>query len=330
MAILKKVSNWLTGGYNLPPAPRPATGAFMAPENQPYNSYAFPPSDYNIPSSLSGNYNIPSSSSGNYGHTTSSTQGQNPTTNFTTELMKLLKDAQVQQQAGQAGLMKQQQDITGTGLDLANTINTQNIEQLNPEDIVGLRRGAIGAVQPGELSVENQIKLSNAGFENINQLVEMTLGSYEKEQDRYQQELDRQQRAREHSESLATSRASAMDYTEQERRRLEQEGLLNANRQIQLDFLYGEEEKTPISSEHYPTIARALVKQFSSLVSGYAQYGKDPIERAINFINEVGTIKINGKDVTLSSSQKQTLLDSISSQYPGGRTFGQRLIPGGR
>ena len=156
--------------------------------------------------SRSQNYTIPE-------QTTQSQPQTSPTSNFTSELMKILRNAQVQQQAGQAGLMKQQQNITGTGLNMANQINTQDIEQLNPQDIVGLRRGAIGAVQPGELSVENQIKLSNAGFANVNDLVDKTLGSYENEQNRI---AEQQYRNAMLAETIRNNRAEeALDWAKQ-------------------------------------------------------------------------------------------------------------------
>src|SRR3990167_3469511 len=176
--------------YTVPSTPTP-----LLP-NQPSSSFSVPPTSPTSSTKLANKY-IPPAGGGiqpsPQGGGLSPQGGQGGTENFTAALMKILKDAQTQQQAGQAGLLKQQQDITGTGLDLSNTINTQNIEQLNPENIIGLRRGAIGAVQPGELSVENQIRLSNAGFENVNQLIEKTLGSYEKEQERTQRQRERQE-----------------------------------------------------------------------------------------------------------------------------------------
>lgn len=91
----------------------------------------------------------------------------NPTSSFTEMLIKMLKDSQ-------AGLMKQKQDITGLGL---NSANNRDYSGVNPNDIVGLRRGAISAVNPGELSLENQMKL-------MNEFGDRTLTSYEKSQDR--------------------------------------------------------------------------------------------------------------------------------------------------
>lgn len=104
------------------------------------------------------------------------------TTSFTTALTSLLRDAQARHQSGSAGLMKQQQGITNTGLDMAEGISDEAM--LDPTSRIGLRRGAIDSVGAGELSVENQLKLANAGFQNVNDLVEQTLGSYEKAEDR--------------------------------------------------------------------------------------------------------------------------------------------------
>jgi len=158
----------LTPQKNLAPAPAPViTNTNTQTSNQTGNN--------------TGNVNYSNLTNTN----TQNTSNQNSNTSFTDALMKILKDAQDSQQQGQKGLMLQKQGITGTGLNLANN---SDYSMVNPNAIAGLRQGAINAVNPGELSVENQIKLSNAGFANVNDLVDKTLSGYNNAQDNARQQ----------------------------------------------------------------------------------------------------------------------------------------------
>lgn len=179
-------------------------------------------------------------------------------------------------------------------------------------DNSGLINSAQNAFRPGMLSADKQLA----------QLADI------KAQENEARRLAEEERSNRASEAKKASETNS--YTDQELRKLRAAGIDETDILAADEYLYGTGDKTPLSSEYYPTISKALVKEFSGLFKGYAKYGKDPIQRAINFVNEVGTIKINGKDVKLSKAQKQLLIDSIKAEYPEGRTFGQRLMPGGK
>lgn len=115
--------------------------------------------------------------------TNSGTSGINPSTiSFTDALIKILKDAQGRNTTGQAGLMKQGQDITGLGIN--DAVTNFNNPLLAPNSGTSLGRSATGEFDPALLSIENQQKLSSQNLGNITDLVNMTGDNYQKEQDR--------------------------------------------------------------------------------------------------------------------------------------------------
>ena len=106
----------------------------------------------------------------------------NPTTNFTTALIQMLKDAQQRNTTGQANLMKQDQNITGLGLnDAARNFNNP---LLTPNAGTSLGMSAQNEFDPMQLSIANQQKLATQNLGNITDLVNQTTKAYQDEQDR--------------------------------------------------------------------------------------------------------------------------------------------------
>ncbi len=112
----------------------------------------------------------------------SPTAQTNPTTNFTSSLIQMLKEAQQRDTAGQAGLMKQSQAITGQGITDAGK-NFAN-PLLAPSSGTSLGLSAQNQFDPLQLSIANQQKLATQNLGNITDLVDRTQSSYDKEQDR--------------------------------------------------------------------------------------------------------------------------------------------------
>ena len=77
-------------------------------------------------------------------------------------------------------------------------------------------------------------------------------------------------------------------------------------------------EEIGITEDQYQAIAIGTVKSFGNT------------EDAIDYINNVGTVEIGGKDITLTNAQRQAIVDQISEEYPEGRTFWQSWLPWGK
>lgn len=170
----------LPGGMYGENAPVGTPGSFNYATPQPPA-----PAPRNLASASAGQ-----SSSGGGGFTLpSQSTGSNPTTSFTEALIKMLKDAQQRDQAGQASLMKQSQGITGMGLNDAAAVFK------NPKIAPGsksLGMSAQNQFDPLLLSIENQQKLATQNLGHFEGILDKTQSAYDKEQEKeYRAEQDK-------------------------------------------------------------------------------------------------------------------------------------------
>jgi len=109
-------------------------------------------------------------------------------TSFTQALIQMLKEAQQRDTAGQAGLMKQSQDITGQGItDAAANFSNPN---LAPSSGTSLGFSAQNEFEPALLSIANQQKLASQNLGNVQDLIENTQDAYNKEEERKQRAIE--------------------------------------------------------------------------------------------------------------------------------------------
>lgn len=134
----------------------------------------------------------------------------NPTTSFTEALIKMLKEAQARDSAGQGNLMKQSQDLTSMGIDDAR--DNFNNPNLAPSSGTSLGMSAQNEFDPQQLSIANQQKLATQNLGNVTDMIEFTQDAYDKEQERAaraeEKRLDAIEKAKDRAASNAKSSAS--------------------------------------------------------------------------------------------------------------------------
>ena len=244
--------------------------------------------------------------------------GGNSTTSFTEALIKMLKEAQGRDQAGQAKLMMQGQNIIGQGITDANR-NFKN-ERLAPSPGTSLGLSAQNQFDPLTLSIANQQKLATQNLGNITDLVNTTQDAYDKEQDRIQRAEEKRLDAIEKAKDRSSNTGG---YTPQELRKLRAAGIDSTDLELSDRFLYaggGANINDDVISPYYDRIATSML----DMIGGDKTFKN--LDELKEYLDKTPTVTINSKKVTLNPTQVAALKDEIQSQ----RTLFQRLIPGGK
>lgn len=84
-------------------------------------------------------------------------------------------------------------------------------------------------------------------------------------------------------------------------------------------------DQTPLTDDNLRAIASSLVQKNTGLFAN-----KDEGLKKAKAQIDLGKIKVNGKEAILSSSQIEKIKQYMDEEYPKGRTFLQRLLPGGK